>query len=235
MGFADGAMMRVGASTGAVSAVGSGVRLDPLRPTSKRAYPLAVHPASKALVVPSSHPSTLQFIDPLESRVLFDLEVAPSNRVSRRDEKELEPVAVEMVAFSAVRDGRSEWMATVEGRPADEAEGGGLVKTLKFWRWNGDRYIINTQYPRPHGTEDLTALAFGETGSEPYAITTATGGSVKLWHVRQAKKSEQGELLELHQGPPTMTNKQHITKLPHTHGEQMFCNPEGGLSVCESC
>ncbi|BEJ16091.1 hypothetical protein CspHIS471_0506960 [Cutaneotrichosporon sp. HIS471] len=193
MGFADGAMMRVGAVSGAVSAVGASVRLDPLRPTSKRAYPLAVHPASKALVVPSSHPSTLQFIDPLESRVLFDLEVAPSNRVSRRDEKQLEPVAVEMVAFSAVLDGRSEWMATVEGRPADETEGGGLVKTLKFWRWNGDRYVISTQYPRPHGTEDLTALAFGATGSEPFAITTAVGGTVKLWHVRQAKKSEQGK------------------------------------------
>ncbi|CAK9780920.1 WD40 repeat-like protein [Cutaneotrichosporon oleaginosum] len=193
MGFADGSMMRVGAVTGAVSPVGQDVRLDPLRPTSKRAYPLAVHPVSKALVVPSSHPSTLQFIDPLESSVLFDLEVAPSNRVSRRDEKELEPVAVEMVAFSAVRDGRSEWMATVEGRPADETEGGGLVRTLKFWRWNGDRYVINTQYPRPHGTEDLTALAFGETGTEPFVVTAASSGSVKLWHVRQAKKSEQGK------------------------------------------
>lgn len=211
MGFADGAMMRVGASTGQVSSVGQGVRLDPLRPTSKRPYAMTVHPSSKALVVPSSHPSTLQFIDPLESSVLFDLEVAPSNRVSRRDDKELEPLAVEMVAFSAPRDGRSEWMATVEGRPADEVEGGGLVKTLKFWRWNNDRYIVNTQYPRPHGVDDLTSLAFGSTDAEPYAITSCASGTVKLWNVRQAKKSEQGKWMWT---PPAMINNNTLQTLP---------------------
>jgi NET1-associated nuclear protein 1 (U3 small nucleolar RNA-associated protein 17) len=195
MGFADGSLVRVGATTGAVSTIGQGVRLDPLRPITNRSYPIAVHPASKALVVPSSHPSTLQFIDPVASSVLFDLEVAPSNRVSRRDDKELAPVSVEHVAFSAPRDGRSEWMATVEGRASDEREGGGFVKTLKFWRWAGDRYIVNTQYPRPHGAEDITALAFGApaASAEPVVVTSSTSGATKLWHVRQVKKSQQGE------------------------------------------
>jgi NET1-associated nuclear protein 1 (U3 small nucleolar RNA-associated protein 17) len=100
---------------------------------------LAVHPATNALVVPSSHPSTLQFIDPHASSVLFDLEVAPSNRISRRDDKELEPVAVERVAFSPAQDGLSVWMATMEGRRGDSAEGGGLVKTLKIWQWVDDK------------------------------------------------------------------------------------------------
>lgn len=246
MGFADGALMRVGASTGHVSAVGQGVRLDPLRPTSKGPYPLAVHPATKALVVPSSHPSTLQFIDPLASTVLFDLEVAPSNRVSRREDKELIPVAVEKVAFSEPKDGRSEWMATVVGRRADEEEGGGFVKTLTFWRWNGDRYVVNTQYPRPHGTDDVTSLSFGPAasqGGEPFALTAGSSGSVKLWHVRQVKKTQQGTLTipSLPRPPsPVMINNNTLLFLLQSFGaeEPMFCNTEEThlqtlISFCE--
>jgi NET1-associated nuclear protein 1 (U3 small nucleolar RNA-associated protein 17) len=86
-------------------------------------------------------------------------------------------------------------MATVEGRRSDECEGGGFVKTLKFWRWAGDKYTVNTQYPRPHGSEDITALTFGAPSFsyEPFVITASTSGSVKIWQVRQAKKSENGE------------------------------------------
>lgn len=195
MGLADGSVIRVGASTGQVSPVGQGVRLDPLRPTTSGPYPLAVHPSTKALVVPSSYPSTLQFIDPLASSVLFDLEVAPSNRVSKRDDKELSPIAVEHVAFSPPRDGRSEWMATVEGRKRDDDEGGGFVQTLKFWRWNGERYIVNTQYPRPHGSESIASLSFSALGAdqEPLALTASLSGTVKIWHPRQTKKSDNGE------------------------------------------
>ena len=113
---------------------------DPLRSTSDNIpYAFALHPPTGSLVIPSSHRSTLQFIDPLASSVLFDLEVVPSNRVSRRDDKELEPIAVEMVAFSEPQDGMSRWMATTEGRKGDEIEGGGKVKNLKFWRWVGGK------------------------------------------------------------------------------------------------
>ena len=118
---------------------------DPLRASSDSiSYPLAVHPATGSLVVPSSHPSTLQFIDMLTSTVLFELEVSPSNRVSRRDEKVLEPVAVERVAFSDAQDGVSRWMATIEGRAGDEVEGGGAVKTIKVWRWDGERRVFRS-------------------------------------------------------------------------------------------
>jgi NET1-associated nuclear protein 1 (U3 small nucleolar RNA-associated protein 17) len=111
---------------------------DPLRPQSDTLpYPLLVHPPTKSLVLPSSHPSTLQFIDPSASSVLFDLEVAPSNRVSRRDEQELEPVSVENVAFNDAVQGSSRWMASVEGRQGDDVEGGGLVRNLKIWKWDG--------------------------------------------------------------------------------------------------
>lgn len=235
MGFADGALSRVGASTGTVSTIGQGVRLDPLRPTTTRSYPLAIHPATKALVVPSSHPSTLQFIDPLASSVLFDLEVTPSNRVSRRDDRHLSPVAVESVAFSAPQDGRSEWMATIEGRQADEREGGGFVKTLKFWRWSGDQYVVNTQFPRPHGADDIVALSFGSprAGAEPFAITASTSGSVKIWHVRQAKKSENGESLHGSATPPMMTKNITLHILcSFGAGDFIFCNPEETSIPC---
>lgn len=111
-----------------------------MRPkTETTPYPLSIHPSTSSLVIPSSHPSTIQFVNPLASSVLSDLEVAPSNRVSRRDERELEPVAVEHVTFSEPIDGQSKWMATVEGRKGDEVEGGGLVKNLKLWSWTGDK------------------------------------------------------------------------------------------------
>ncbi|OCF39890.1 NET1-associated nuclear protein 1 (U3 small nucleolar RNA-associated protein 17) [Kwoniella heveanensis CBS 569] len=208
MSLADGAVIRVGAASNQVSSVGQGVRLDPLRPTSAtKAYPIALHPSTQSLVVPSSHPSTLQFIDPVASTVLFDLEVAPSNRVSRRDEKELEPVAVEKVAFSDTQDGKSVWMATMEGRKGDDMEGGGMIKNLKLWKWADDKYTVNTQFPRPHGIADVTSVVFSpiaqrvnESSSTssilptPYLFTASADGVAKIWQVRQSKKNLHGEL-----------------------------------------
>lgn len=142
MALADGSVVRVGASSNRVASVGQGIRLDPLRPSSPDTpYPLSVHPSTGSLVVPSSHPSTIQFIDPIASTVLFDLEVVPSNRVSRREEKELETVKVEKIAFSEEQGGESMWMATMEGREGDEGEGGGMVKNLKMWKWMDDRLV----------------------------------------------------------------------------------------------
>jgi NET1-associated nuclear protein 1 (U3 small nucleolar RNA-associated protein 17) len=154
MTLADGGVIRVGAASGQVNNVGQGVRLgqssslprnvmliraDPLRPTSDELYPLAIHPSTSCLVVPSSHPSTLQFIDPRVPSVLFDLEVAPSNRVARKEEREIESVAVERVAFSGKKFGQVEWMATMESRQGDLGEGGGGVRNLKIWKWVGER------------------------------------------------------------------------------------------------
>ena len=180
MGFSDGSVSKVGGSSGQVTQVGQGVKLDPLRPTTSSPNPLAIQPTGH-LVVPSSHPSTLQFIDASSSSVSYDLEVAPSNRVARRDDKEIIPVAVEHIAFTR------HWMATIEGRQGDEAEGGGDVRTLKIWRYEGGQYKINTQLPRPHGSDPVTAMAFSEY------LLTCSSTEAKLWSVRQAKKSDQGE------------------------------------------
>jgi NET1-associated nuclear protein 1 (U3 small nucleolar RNA-associated protein 17) len=58
------------------------------------------------------------------------------------------------------------------------------------------RYVVNTQYPRPHGVVPVTSLAFSgasEGGARPVLLTAAQDGGVKTWHVRQTKKSEHGE------------------------------------------
>ncbi|KAK4689971.1 NET1-associated nuclear protein 1 (U3 small nucleolar RNA-associated protein 17), partial [Tremellales sp. Uapishka_1] len=203
LGLADGGVVKIGSASGSVSHVGQGIRLDPLRPsTESTPYPLVIHPSTQSLVVTSSHPSTLQFIDPLASSVVFDLEVAPSNRVSRRDEKILESVAVEKVAFSGDQDGQSKWMATMEGRSGDDVEGGGFVKNLKIWKWVGERYLVNTQFPRPHAASDISTITFsplpkstpspsrGVALPTPYLLTTSIDGTAKIWQVRQAKKSD---------------------------------------------
>ena len=89
MKLVDGGVVRVGAASGQVTTIGQAVRLgkscrlycvteltsDPLRPHGNTSvpYPLTIHPPTRAVVLPSSHSSTLQFVDPSSSSVLFDL------------------------------------------------------------------------------------------------------------------------------------------------------------------
>ena len=49
-------------------------------------------------------------------KLVAELEVSPSNRVSRRDEKALQPSVVERVVVSP----SGEWMATVDVREGDD-------------------------------------------------------------------------------------------------------------------
>ena len=123
------------------------------------------------------------------------------------------PVSVERVAFSPPFRGKSLWMATLEGREGVDSAGGGTTKTLKFWRNDTNKYvrpsgadvlsshlrpIINTQFPRPHGTSDLTAFAFGQaaapTGSvTTYFLTASADGTARIWQLRQIRSAD-GEL-----------------------------------------
>ena len=91
-------------------------------------YPLAVQPHTGNLVLPSSHPSAIQFFSPAKDVHLLELEVAPSNRVANRqgDAKPLEPIRVERVAFSP----SGQWMATYE---AWRSPGFAYESCLKFW------------------------------------------------------------------------------------------------------
>ena len=98
--------------------------------------PLAVDPSSSNLVLPSGHPSSLQFYSPSNDSQVLELEVSPSNRVTSATDKLIEPTRVERVAFSTPEsDNRGYWMATV-----DEWQSGDYnpVRHLKFWRNKGD-------------------------------------------------------------------------------------------------
>src|SRR5258707_15655614 len=83
--------------------------------TKSHSIPLAVHPLSSTLVLPSSHPSSLQIYSPLSSSLLSELEISPSNRVSRREDKPILPARVEKVVISSC----GSWMTTVDCRVGD--------------------------------------------------------------------------------------------------------------------
>ena len=66
----------------------------------------------------------------MTSKLLSELEVSPSNRISRRDEKALEPCRVEVSAVSDSGD----WMATLDTREGEDSFRGEVY--LKMWSWD---------------------------------------------------------------------------------------------------
>lgn len=93
--------------------------------------------SEKIAVLPSSHPSSLQFYSIDQDKHLFELEVAPSNRIAPRrgttDEINLEPCRVQKIAFSEPIDASSKstrWMATYDTWQSGEYE---AEDYLKFW------------------------------------------------------------------------------------------------------
>ena len=200
-GFVDGSVVKVGAATSKALPVGKRARINKLDKDLQlgKKYPLAYHPATRSLVLASSHPSTLQFFQPSTSSLVFDLEVVPSNRVSRAD-REITPIKVSSVVFSPATSTSEagQWMATYETRRADTDQGGGKVTAVKLWFWitakNG--YVLNTQLDRVHGFEDVTSMSFAPTtlsGANPDTrrgagwlfMTTGNDGVAKVWTVKR--------------------------------------------------
>jgi NET1-associated nuclear protein 1 (U3 small nucleolar RNA-associated protein 17) len=200
-GFVDGSIVKVGAATNKALPVGKRARINKLDRDLQlgKRYPLAYHPPTRSMVLASSHPSTLQFFQPSTSSLVFDLEVVPSNRVSRAD-KEITPIKVSSVVFSpaTASSEAGQWMATYETRPADTEQGGGKVTAVKLWFWatgkNG--YVLNTQLDRVHGFHDVTSMSFAPaplSGSNPDTrrgagwlfMTTGSDGTAKVWTVKR--------------------------------------------------
>lgn len=167
----------------ATRAMSSAQRLPPI--------PLAVDRAAQQLVLPAGHPSTLQFIDVTKGAHVRDMEVVPSNRVSRPDEEVLEPPRLHHIAFSAPsrQDAtHAAWMATVDGRV------GGTYTTelsLKLWQWDArsQSYVLNTRIDHPHDG-GVTCVAFSprlaEDPLESFLLATAgQDGHVKTWRMAQ--------------------------------------------------
>lgn len=96
--------------------------------------PFAYHPQTSSVLLPASHPSSLQFYSPELQTSILELEVSPSNRVSRTEDKVVEPARVERAVFSS-GGGGGEYMATSEKREEDEEEGGEEERVVKVWRW----------------------------------------------------------------------------------------------------
>ncbi|KAJ7631055.1 WD40 repeat-like protein [Roridomyces roridus] len=194
LGLADATYTFIGAASLKISRSYSRLKLDPTAihnaPSTSRnsQTPLSVHTLTSTLILPSSHPSSLQIYSPISSTLISELEVSPSNRVSRRDEKPLEPCRVEQAILSPSGD----WLATIDAREGDEDLHG--ESYLKIWWWDRKAgfWILNTRVDRPHGLQKVTDVAFSP-GSEghPLFLATAGGdGNAKTWRLHVAKDAE---------------------------------------------
>jgi NET1-associated nuclear protein 1 (U3 small nucleolar RNA-associated protein 17) len=186
LGLADASFAFVSSATLKLSRVFSRIKLDSVTSSawasSSSATPLAVHSLSSTLVLPSSHPSSLQTYSPSSSMLVAELEVSPSNRVSRQEEKMLEPSRVERVVTSP----SGEWMATIDRREGDESFRGEIY--LKIWWWDKKSafWILNTRVDRPHGLNKVTSISFSPS-DDIQLVTTGEDRNVKTWRIRSTK------------------------------------------------
>lgn len=151
-----------------------------------------MQPTTSILVLQSSHPSSLQMYSPSSSTLVSELEVSPSNRVSRRDDKPIIPSQVERVAISSC----GLWMATIDRREADIGFRPDVY--LKIWSWSSkdENWILNTRVDRPHGTAKITDLCYNPVGKKyGLAVLVSTGedGQIKVWELRKPSGLETGQ------------------------------------------
>lgn len=189
LGLADASYLFISSGSLKVSRSYSQIKLEPAVPhgssSRHKATPLATHSLSSTLILPSSHPSSLQIYSPSSSRLISELEVSPSNRVSRRDEKIIVPSCVEHAVISP----SGEWLATIDVRKADDGFRDEIY--LKIWLWDqkGGRWTLNTRIDRPHALHNVTCLAFSPLSKNclSYLVTTGDDGNVKTWGLRNVK------------------------------------------------
>lgn len=140
--------------------------------------PLAIHPKDTTIILPASHPSSLQIYSFESSTLVSELEVSSSNRVSRLDERPLEASRVEF----AVVNSKGEWMATLDRRENDEDISAETY--LKLWHWESSTWVLNTRLDHPHGFHAVTSVSFCPHGENDLLMTTGTDGNLKLWCTR---------------------------------------------------
>ncbi|KAG6868876.1 hypothetical protein C0993_008624 [Termitomyces sp. T159_Od127] len=185
LGLADATYVFVASGNLKISRSYSRIKLDPSVPhqmTSEHKHvPIAVHSLSSTLILPSSHPSSLQLFSPSSEKLVFELEVSPSNRISRRDEKPIEPSFVEQTSLSPSGD----WLATIDARYVDDGFRNEIY--LKLWRWDVKigRWTLNTRIDCPHGPHRVTCLTFSP-GLKPLLVTSGEDGAVKTWGLKSA-------------------------------------------------
>lgn len=158
---------------------------EPSTSTKKVFVPLAVHSLTSTLILPSSHPASLQIYSPSSSKLVSELEVSPSNRVSRKDERPIEPSRVEQTVISP----SGEWMASIDSREGDNGLRGEVY--LKIWRWDrkAGHWTLNTRIDRPHGLSRITGVVFSPVlkDHQMHLVTTGEDSCVKTWRLRTSK------------------------------------------------
>ena len=137
-----------------------------------------ISPKDSTIILPASHPSSLQIYSLESSTIVSELEVSSSNRVSRLDEKPLESSRVDF----AVIDNKGEWMATLDRRENDEDISAETY--LKLWHWESSTWVLNTRLDHPHGFHAVNSVSFCQRGETDLLMTTGIDGNRKLWCTR---------------------------------------------------
>jgi NET1-associated nuclear protein 1 (U3 small nucleolar RNA-associated protein 17) len=149
---------------------------------------LAYHAQTSTLILPSSHPTAIQAYVPSSSSLLYELEVIPTNRTSRRDDIPIDFARVTSCITSASGD----WLATLDYREGEDNEVGEI--SLKLWAWDASAstWDLNTRIDRPHGQHSVTSVSFQPEISSnlPTLVSTGRDGAIKTWRLRRSKKSQ---------------------------------------------
>ncbi|KAG2022933.1 TFIID and SAGA subunit, variant 2 [Coprinopsis cinerea AmutBmut pab1-1] len=150
--------------------------------------PLAFHQPSSSLILPSSHQSSLQIYSPFSQSLVGELEVSPSNRVSRRDDKPLEAAKVRLVALAS----SGLWMSTVDVR--EEEPGYQPEVFLKIWSWDSktSSWQLHSRIDQPHGFKYPIQLKFSPHSPTAPLFLSSCGedGAVKIWKLRTKTKED---------------------------------------------
>lgn len=193
LGLNDGTFSFVSSSTFRLTRSFSQIKIDSdivdaeSSSSKPAALPLAFHPKSASIILPSSHPQSLQIYSPASSTLLSELEVSPSNRVSKRDDKPVEHSHVKHVALSSC----GAWMATLDARNGEAGYPPEIF--LKVWEWNEKlaEWTLHSRIDQPHGTSQVVSVSFSpQSAVNPlYLSSCSENGSLKIWRLKSKPRA----------------------------------------------
>ncbi|KAJ3391817.1 WD repeat-containing protein 75 [Lobulomyces angularis] len=151
--------------------------------SNNKSIGLVVEPRNNNIVL--NGPGALQFYNPLSDSHILELEVAPRNKIAKREEKELIHPDITHISFS--KDGL--WMATIDKRDDEEFQ---LEVYLKFWSFdpNTQNYTLNTRIDLPH-EDTITSLEIcpaKTVNNTLLAVTSSLDKNFKIWELDTSKK-----------------------------------------------